>query len=386
MRKNSVAIAVMAGMFLFGAATAKAVVTTGDVTGNADVNSVINSGSTSATSSGVINGNTSGLSNQTANTSGSVAIDLGSGVYQNGSGTGTFALDAFNSLKSDPNFKGTGSMVIDLATGTFKNDTNGSSGKLSPASLDVLRRLLGQGQSAQQGSSQNSQTQSSGTTTYQTSSDTNAGSQNGQTQFIILRSDLSGDGFATYNDGSTTVGTNSSSSTEVTRPADVDSQNDLKSYSMYLLQNDGNIEKIEVNDDGMDLSYRQPGKFLGFIPTKILANVHVAEDGEATIDYPWYTFMTKKPSRKMIRPVVQAKVDTILSAIKKGSLKDESAEIGNGNAVMTGDIASNNTVNMGDTDADTNVLSTVSPQAKAQMLSDIQSIMHANSTGSGAIL
>lgn len=70
--------------------------------------------------------------------------------------------------------------------------------------------------------------------------------------------------------------------------ASVRTSEDLSVFATSKLKRDANIESIEVARDEVSLSYRQPARFLGFIPTDIRATARVTNEGRVDVDYPWY--------------------------------------------------------------------------------------------------
>jgi|GEM_PF-2695128 len=94
-------------------------------------------------------------------------------------------------------------------------------------------------------------------------------------------------------------------------PVNVNTPGDLEVYTRTLEQQDKKISKIEVDDSRIFLAYRQPARFLGIIPVSVLANVEVDAQGNVSIDYPWYTFLTVKEDEKL-KAELQAKVGEIL--------------------------------------------------------------------------
>jgi hypothetical protein len=388
MKKYILGVFLMAGTLLIGASSAKALVA--NVTGAANTGTVVNTGSStssSASTSGMINESTalSGTEGAT-NGNGNFMINFGSGTYQNGSATGTVDTSLLNSLKAASGYTGTGNVIIDLTNGTYKDSATGKTGTLNAPSLDAVRALLGQDNQSSQSSSHNAaQTR---TTTSSRSSDDGI-YQGSQPMIIIVPGDASGGGETQYGNSQGSGGANGTVNVSViARPADVASQDNLKSYSSYTVQNDPNIEKLQIDENGMNMLYRQPGKFISFIPTHVLANVVVDKSGTVDVHYPWYTFMTKKPSAKILKPAIQAKVNAVTAVVKAHALKNMDT-LGNGGSIaslggtangtlagnITTDAGSDTVMNGADVHAD--IMNYMSPETKAELIDTIHSSLMA---------
>lgn len=74
--------------------------------------------------------------------------------------------------------------------------------------------------------------------------------------------------------------------------AQVSSEADLQVWSESLESSNENVANIELKEDRMDVEYRHPGKFLGFLPVKVKASTSavVSEDGNIEIktSMPWW--------------------------------------------------------------------------------------------------
>ena len=98
---------------------------------------------------------------------------------------------------------------------------------------------------------------------------------------------------ATVN-SSASVNATTKPSESPTASSNISTDSDLNLYTTSLQEQDKNVAKVETKDDYILVGYREPGKFLGFIPVSVTANAKVDADGKVTISYPWYTFLTAK--------------------------------------------------------------------------------------------
>ncbi len=66
----------------------------------------------------------------------------------------------------------------------------------------------------------------------------------------------------------------------------------LKIYVRALSETDENLRQIKLNDERIELSYRQKAKLFGFIPITYLLKTTV-EDSEVSVDQPWWHFLAR---------------------------------------------------------------------------------------------
>ncbi len=349
----------MAGVVFFGAASARAQIYGTDVTGNANSSTEAANGLINSSTNGTIgaNGNTNSNSDSNSNqststnatTTGNVTVNLATGSYQMGSGSGTFGSDSLASFRTDSGTSG--SVTIDLNAGTYTNTATGKTGKLSSGTMTMMRNFL----ASQSSNSTSTNGQASGSA----QSGADGSYQGTQPMINVAQGDVSSDVSASF----------------TSDPGDVRSQNDLQSYVNYTVSNDSNVDEVAIDQNGMDISYREPGRFLGFIPTTVRVNVHVDNSGSVTVDYPWHSFMTKKPSRSELQPVIQARVDAVLATAKNNAVKNMNASAGvsgSASATVQGTLINN----MDGEEA----LNYVSSSTKAEIIASIQAAMQANTT------
>ncbi len=95
-------------------------------------------------------------------------------------------------------------------------------------------------------------------------------------------------------------------------PGMITSNSDLTAYAQASMKDDKNIQNVSVTDSEVSMKYREPAKFLGFIPGAITAKVTVDSDGSVTVRYPWYRFLMKVPEKKAdLESDVKANVGTV---------------------------------------------------------------------------
>lgn len=97
----------------------------------------------------------------------------------------------------------------------------------------------------------------------------------------------------------TTATTTTETASEVDTTANIQTSQDLDIYTQSLSQSDRNVEKVEMTDNRILLAYRMPAKFLGFIPVTVMTNVQVDAQGNVSVNYPWYTFLSVKDDEKL---------------------------------------------------------------------------------------
>jgi len=75
------------------------------------------------------------------------------------------------------------------------------------------------------------------------------------------------------------------------RAENVRSDADLKDFAATSLRNDDNLSAMGFANDRVEVAYKEPARFLGFIPVSVDVNVVAHNDGTVDIDYPWYSFL-----------------------------------------------------------------------------------------------
>jgi hypothetical protein len=108
----------------------------------------------------------------------------------------------------------------------------------------------------------------------------------------------------------------------------------LSAYAKGVIKSDENVSKVEVQDDEVSLWYKQPAKFLGFIPTSLAARAIVRADGSVDVKYPWYSFLTAHGDADLVSDldlaagtIARAESTTEFSASAKARLIDAMARV-----------------------------------------------------------
>lgn len=73
----------------------------------------------------------------------------------------------------------------------------------------------------------------------------------------------------------------------------VKTEADESMYASALAKSDTNVESVSLDKQKVSVAYKTNGKLLGFIPVSVPVKATVYATGETTVNYPWYTFMTK---------------------------------------------------------------------------------------------
>lgn len=92
---------------------------------------------------------------------------------------------------------------------------------------------------------------------------------------------------------------------------DISSTTDLDTYTRTITVDDSNVSKVVVKDDSVAVSYQEPAKIFGIIPTEVTVTAQVNNDGTVTIKYPWYVFLKGKNDGQL-KPGLQLKIGQIL--------------------------------------------------------------------------
>lgn len=81
---------------------------------------------------------------------------------------------------------------------------------------------------------------------------------------------------------------------DVTGSHEVGSMAALEAYAVASVRNDDRLDAISMANNRMEVTYRAPARFLGFIPSSVKTKISVSGDGEVVVDYPWYAFLFAK--------------------------------------------------------------------------------------------
>ena len=90
----------------------------------------------------------------------------------------------------------------------------------------------------------------------------------------------------------------------------VSNDTDLSTYVAASMQGDKYLERVSSDQDRIIVKYREPARFLGFIPgAKVTAKVTVDADGTVHVRYPWYRFLLAVDgNRKDLESELQSEV------------------------------------------------------------------------------
>lgn len=72
---------------------------------------------------------------------------------------------------------------------------------------------------------------------------------------------------------------------------EVSSEADLETFAAASINSDANLQGMEFSDEEIAVSYKQPGKILGFIPVLVTVEASLDAEGNIDLDYPWYQFI-----------------------------------------------------------------------------------------------
>lgn len=92
--------------------------------------------------------------------------------------------------------------------------------------------------------------------------------------------------------------------TEAMMAGSVKSDESLKAYIKAVVASDESVKKIATNENQTEVTYKQKGRFLGFIPVKMNVKTSVKADGSIKVSYPWYKFMTTAVGGKVTSEAV----------------------------------------------------------------------------------
>jgi len=69
---------------------------------------------------------------------------------------------------------------------------------------------------------------------------------------------------------------------------------DLDTYTKLVVEERPVVKNISVEDDGLEVEYRQPARFLAVFSSSLKAKVMVKKDGSVKVKLPWYSFLFSK--------------------------------------------------------------------------------------------
>ncbi len=98
----------------------------------------------------------------------------------------------------------------------------------------------------------------------------------------------------------------------------VSSSIDLDTYTRDLARDDEHVSNVDVKNDSVAVSYKEPARIFGLIPTEVTVTVIARNDGRVTVNYPWYAFLSGKNSGSL-KPGIQAHVGQLLKTAEVSS-------------------------------------------------------------------
>lgn len=103
---------------------------------------------------------------------------------------------------------------------------------------------------------------------------------------------------------------------------EVTSGQDLENFARGVLLKDENMESAVVNEESIEIEYRQPAKFLGIFPAKIKANVTVGNDAQVKVKFPWYRVFYSVP-KELVESSIEASVKESLTVNAENSIQTQ---------------------------------------------------------------
>lgn len=79
---------------------------------------------------------------------------------------------------------------------------------------------------------------------------------------------------------------------------------DLAAYNQLVIAERPQVKKIDVGDDSVEITYKQPARLFGFIPTNVSGKIEVDSDGQVDVRLPWYSFLYAKDTEPLRKSVV----------------------------------------------------------------------------------
>ncbi len=142
-----------------------------------------------------------------------------------------------------------------------------------------------------------------------------------ESEATIDTSDVEGDADVSVNEGSSVsteemvvtredLSLEQSSNVEVSLDG-VATEEDLRIYALSAVRADENVNSISFGGDEITVSYKTGGHFIGIIPMDMSVDVRVNQEGEVSLDYPWYGFLVVKDDADL-EASLQAEVDAAM--------------------------------------------------------------------------
>lgn len=77
--------------------------------------------------------------------------------------------------------------------------------------------------------------------------------------------------------------------------AQLQSGQDLENFAKGILLEDENVDSIAIDEEGVQVAYRMPAKFLGIFNSSLIVRVEVDSESVVTAHYPWMRFFFSEP-------------------------------------------------------------------------------------------
>ncbi len=97
-------------------------------------------------------------------------------------------------------------------------------------------------------------------------------------------------------------------------PASVSTNTNLNAFAHAVIMNDSNVSAVQSDNAHVTVWYKVPTHFLGFIRTDVNAQATTDANGNVSVHYPWYTFLSTKDSSANLKANLQAQVSGSASA------------------------------------------------------------------------
>lgn len=110
----------------------------------------------------------------------------------------------------------------------------------------------------------------------------------------------------------------------ITDAGSVRSSAGLESYVAASVRDDERLESVAVADGRMDIRYRKNVKFLWVMPSSMRVDVAVANNGDVTVRYPWYSFLMATGES---RAALEARLEAEVASIDSSAVMSEQTEL-----------------------------------------------------------
>ncbi len=97
----------------------------------------------------------------------------------------------------------------------------------------------------------------------------------------------------------------------------VGTRDQLSAYAAGVMHSDDNIQNVQMSSSSVIMNYKQPGRFLGFIPVTVSTQAQVNQDGSVSISHPWYDFLAMT-NDSAIRTSIQAQLQQSMASTTPG--------------------------------------------------------------------